>query len=80
MPPLPPAPLFRIRFAAIILTLASFAASAQQPAQSDSAMSTMAGMSGHMYLTTLRPPQPGDQQKADAIVAAARAAMEPYQD
>jgi hypothetical protein len=35
-------------------------------------------MSRHMYMTTLRPVQPGDQQKADAIAAAARAAMAPY--
>ena len=35
---------------------------------------------GHMYLTTLRPLQPGDQQRADAIVAAAKTAMEPYKD
>ncbi|MGB6130195.1 MAG: hypothetical protein WCC14_02890 [Acidobacteriaceae bacterium] len=40
----------------------------------------MAGMSGHMYLTALRPPQRGDRQKADAIVAAAKQAMAPYQD
>ena len=40
----------------------------------------MAHMAGHMYMTTLRAPQPGDQQKADAIVIAAKAAMEPYQD
>jgi len=33
-----------------------------------------------MYMTTLRPLQPGDQQKADAIVADAKAAMAPYQD
>lgn len=78
---LPPTPLFRARLAAaLILSLASLVASAQQPAQPDSAMAGMPGMSGHMYLTALRPPQPGDQQKADAIVAAARAAMEPYRD
>jgi hypothetical protein len=40
----------------------------------------MAHMAGHMYLTTLRPLQPGDRQKADAIVAAAKQAMEPYRD
>ncbi|MDR5728446.1 MAG: hypothetical protein RB191_13545 [Terriglobia bacterium] len=40
----------------------------------------MAHMAGHMYLTALRPPQPGDQEKADAIVAAAKLAMAPYQD
>ena len=40
----------------------------------------MTHMSGHMYMTSLRPPNAGDQQKADAIVAAAKAAMAPYQD
>jgi hypothetical protein len=40
----------------------------------------MASMSGHMYMTTLRPLKPGDQQKADAIVSAAKTAMEPYKD
>jgi len=40
----------------------------------------MAHMAGHMFLTSLRPIQPGDQQKADAVAAAAKQAMEPYQD
>jgi hypothetical protein len=40
----------------------------------------MAHMAGHMYMTSLRPVQPGDQQKADAVVAAAKQAMAPYQD
>jgi hypothetical protein len=40
----------------------------------------MSGMAGHMYMTTLRPLQPGDKQKAAAIVAAAKQAMAPYQD
>ncbi|HEX3846773.1 MAG TPA: hypothetical protein VHV81_05280 [Steroidobacteraceae bacterium] len=40
----------------------------------------MAHMAGHMYLTTLRPMQPGDRQRADAVVAAAKQAMAPYQD
>lgn len=39
-----------------------------------------AAMSDHMYMTVLRPQKPGDQQKADAIVAAARQAMAPYRD
>jgi hypothetical protein len=42
--------------------------------------SGMAHMAGHMYMTVLRPAQPGDQQKADAIVADAKTAMAPYQD
>jgi hypothetical protein len=40
----------------------------------------MAHMAGHMFMTVLRSPQPGDQRKADAIVAAAKTAMAPYQD
>ena len=40
----------------------------------------MAHMSGHMYMTSIKPAQPGDQQKADAVVEAAKAAMAPYQD
>jgi hypothetical protein len=39
-----------------------------------------AHMSGHMYMTSLRPLRAGDQRKADAIVAAAKQAMTPYQD
>ena len=34
----------------------------------------------HMYMTSLRPKQAGDVQKADAVVADARAAIAPYQD
>jgi hypothetical protein len=41
---------------------------------------TMTDTKGHMFMTTLRPLQPGDQQRADSIVAAARAAMAPYVD
>lgn len=44
------------------------------------AMQGMAHVSGHMYMTTLRPVKPDDQQKADEIVADAKKAMEPYQD
>jgi hypothetical protein len=44
------------------------------------AMQGMGHMAGHMYLTYLRPITPGDQQRADAIVADAKKAMEPYQD
>jgi hypothetical protein len=40
----------------------------------------MAHMAGHMYMTDLKTPKPGDGQRADAIVAAAKTAMEPYQD
>jgi hypothetical protein len=40
----------------------------------------MTHMAGHMYMTTLRPQSPGDQKKADAVAAAAKEAMAPYQD
>jgi len=37
-------------------------------------------VAGHMYMTALRSAKPGDQQKADAVVAAAKQAMAPYED
>ena len=37
-------------------------------------------MGPHMKMTTLRDPKPGDQEKADQIVAAARKAAEQYKD
>lgn len=40
----------------------------------------VAHMSGHMHMTSLRIPKPGDREKADTIVAAARTAMTPYRD
>ncbi len=40
----------------------------------------MSHMAGHMLMTELRKPSPGDRQKADAVVTAARQAMAPYQD
>jgi hypothetical protein len=40
----------------------------------------MADMQGHMFMSTVRPSQPGDKEKADAVVAAAKRAMEPYKD
>ncbi|MGA2850618.1 MAG: hypothetical protein ABSE46_16595 [Terracidiphilus sp.] len=56
--------------------------SSQNGGQAAPAMSMggMAHMAGHMYMTTLRPIQPGDKAKADAIVAAAKEAMAPYTD
>jgi hypothetical protein len=54
--------------------------SASAPAAGAPAMADMPGMSGHMHMTELRPKAPGDQRKADAIVAAAKDAMAPYRD
>jgi hypothetical protein len=48
------------------------------------AMHSMEGhhmdMGPHMKMTTLRPVQPGDQEKADQVAAAARAVGEKYKD
>jgi hypothetical protein len=41
---------------------------------------SMAAMQCHMYVTPLRPPQPGDAEKAKAVVAAVKATMEKYKD
>ena len=51
-----------------------------QPDASSMSNGDMSHMAGHMHFTALRPMQPGDQQKADAVVAAAKKAMEPYRD
>ncbi|MGA7413807.1 MAG: hypothetical protein WBW33_25250, partial [Bryobacteraceae bacterium] len=41
---------------------------------------SMAAMAGHMVMTPVRPMQPGDEEKAKAVVAEAKAMMERYQD
>lgn len=41
---------------------------------------SMGAMAGHMIVTPLRPEQPGDEEKARAVVATAKATMERYQD
>jgi cytochrome c556 len=41
---------------------------------------SMAAMAGHMYMTPLRPKQPGDEEKVKAIVAQVRASIERYRD
>jgi len=76
----------RLSHAAVIAL--AFSAAVASPAlsqQGDAAkpMAMPAGMphmAGHMYMTNLRPLQPGDQAKADQIVADAKTAMEPYKD
>jgi len=41
---------------------------------------SMAAMAGHMTITPVWPKQPGDEAKAKEVVAAAKAAIERYQD
>ena len=65
-------------FLTVTASLVVVAAALALPAGQNSG--GMAHMMGHMYMTTLRPPQPGDRQKADTVVAAAKTAMEPYKD
>jgi hypothetical protein len=50
------------------------------PDNEQAAQQDMADMPGHMYMTAAAAPKAGDQQKADAIVAAAKTAMAPYED
>ena len=56
------------------------AAPLSQSTQPNSTAGTSDVRMAHMYMTSLRPPTPADQQKADAIVAEAKTAMAPYQD
>jgi hypothetical protein len=77
----PRRPFRSILFLTLAAGLALVAAASAPPANKNASTSGgMAGMMGHMYLTALRPLQPGDQQRADAVVAAAKIAMEPYKD
>ena len=41
---------------------------------------SMAAMSGHMYMTLLRPKQPDDLDKAKTVVATVKASIERYKD
>ncbi len=41
---------------------------------------SMGAMMCHMYVTPMRPPRPGDEEKAKAVVDAVRAAIEKYKD
>jgi hypothetical protein len=66
------------RAAHIALLCVSCVASAA--AADAGAAAGMATMPGHMYMTTLRGAKADDQKRADAVVAAAKTAMAPYQD
>lgn len=68
-----------LTLAAGVLTIAALTRGSGMDRIGDSA-ATMAHMSGHMVMTTLRPIEPDDQARADAVVAAAKQAMEPYRD
>jgi hypothetical protein len=59
-----------------LLGVAVAVASSQQSSMTGAAMAA----GGHMDMTALRPAQPGDKERADAIVVAARKAAEQYLD
>ena len=41
---------------------------------------SMAAMAGHMYMTPLRAKQPGDEERAKAVLASVKASIERYKD
>jgi hypothetical protein len=70
-----------LRLAALLcLAIGPLATAAQNAPAPAMEHAGMAHMAGHMSPTSLRAQQPGDKQKADAIVAEAKQAMEPYRD
>ncbi len=90
----PPAALLALTLAALTLAACPLPAQTQpapptppsadsmpsMPGMSAAPSGSMGGMADHMFMTQLRPLQPGDQQRADAIVAGAKQAIAPYQD
>jgi cytochrome c556 len=74
------------------VALGAAAAGAQQPDQSMGNMPgmnmdgmedmgpSMAAMAGHMTVTSMRPKQPGDEEKVKAVVAQVKATIERYKD
>jgi hypothetical protein len=66
--------------AILCISGASTAAEVSTGPSPSSSSGDMAHMSGHMFMTQLRPLNAGDKEKADAVVRAAREAMAPYQD
>jgi hypothetical protein len=76
--------VFYLAVGCFAMETTAFAADGQQvDAQKAPVASTsgeMAHMAGHMYMTTLRTTESGDKERADAVVAAAKEALAPYQD
>ena len=68
-----------LRYVALLAGLTVILAVAHT-AKIHAAAHDMEGMAGHMTMTELRPMQPGDKERADAIVAAARKVADQYTD
>src|SRR6266699_1332446 len=70
---------FTLIFGAALLTV-PLGHAWQQSQQQGSMRPSMAAMAGHMYMTPLRSKQPGDLEKAKAVVAEVKATIERYKD
>jgi hypothetical protein len=71
-------PLCRGVFAIFLMIVC--AAILQDDVRAQSMAGAASDMDPHMGMTRLRPPQPGDQARADTILAAAKKAAERYRD
>ena len=71
---------FLLSLPVILIAVLGLRAETPQAGSTRATGGGMAHMAGHMHMTTLRPVKAGDQQKADAIVTAAKEAMAPYED
>jgi hypothetical protein len=73
--------MLQLLFILFVWTSAALTRAMTAPATSATMQNNhMTHMQGHMLMSTPWPMQPGDQQKADAVLAAAKAAIAPYQD
>ena len=71
----------------VTMAALTYAQDTKQPASQGDLSATTQSMShdhhhmgAHMYMSALRDPQPGDQEKAQAVVDQARLALERYKD
>jgi hypothetical protein len=72
--------LFRLKLTTSVAAAFIVASCLSGFAQTHKATQNDDAMPGHMDMTSLRPLQPGDKERAAAIVAAARKAADPYKD
>ena len=75
----------RLAMVVVVFGVLGVAAAGAQSADSMAPMGSMSmghdgHMSTHMMMSATRPVKPGDQEKADQVAAAAKAAIEPYRD
>jgi len=71
-------PLYSVVYSTLLVVVC--AAILHEGLRAQSVAGSASNMDPHMGMTKLRPPQPGDQSRADAILAAAKKAAERYRD